>query len=226
MQKKGFWQGLYQKLASQKLTVILFLVLAAASVIGTLMPQGLSEAELQRHYGQQAIWFITTFGLNDLYHTGWFRLLLFILCANLIVCTIERLPKTLKFVRHREEQVEPEKLAKCSLNCQFTSKLSREEAEARLTSIILEEFGALQRLDKADRLAGMAEKGRWSPLMVYVVHLGILFVLCGALVGSIFGFKGFMNILEGEATNEVMLEGSDRGLNLPFQVRCDKFDVS
>ncbi|HEX7535287.1 MAG TPA: cytochrome c biogenesis protein ResB [Syntrophales bacterium] len=226
MQKKGFWQGLYQKLASPKLTVIIFLVLAAASVVGTLMPQGLSEAELLRHYGQRAIWFIATFGLNDLYHTGWFRLLLFILCANLIVCTIERLPKTLKFVRRREEQVDPQKLAKCSLNCQFTSKLSRDETEARLTKIISEEFGALQRLDKADHLAGVAEKGRWSPLMVYVVHLSILLVLCGALVGSIFGFKGFMNILEGEATNEVMLEGSDRGLNLPFQVRCDKFDVS
>ncbi|MGZ6220978.1 MAG: cytochrome c biogenesis protein ResB, partial [Syntrophales bacterium] len=94
------------------------------------------------------------------------------------------------------------------------------------TGIIAEGFGALQRLDGADHMAGVAEKGRWSPFMVYVVHLSVLLVLCGALVGSIFGFKGFMNILEGEATNEVMLEGSDRGLNLPFQVRCDKFDVS
>ena len=226
MQKKGFWPGIYQKLASPKLTVVIFLVLAAASVVGTLMPQGLGEAELQRHYGQRAIWFITTFGLNDLYHTGWFRLLLLFLCANLVVCTIERLPKTLKIFRRREEQVDPQKLAKCSLNCQFTSKLSRDETEARLTKIISEEFGALQKLDGADHLAGVAEKGRWSPFMVYVVHLSVLLVLCGALVGSIFGFKGFMNILEGEATNEVMLDGSDRGLNLPFQIRCDKFDVS
>ena len=226
MQKKGFWPGIYQKLASPKLTVVIFLVLAAASVVGTLMPQGLGEAELQRHYGQRAIWFITTFGLNDLYHTGWFRLLLLFLCANLVVCTIERLPKTLKIFRRREEQVDPQKLAKCSLNCQFTSKLSRDETEARLTKIISEEFGALQKLDGADHLAGVAEKGRWSPFMVYVVHLSVLLVLCGALVGSRFGFKGFMNILEGEATNEVMLDGSDRGLNLPFQIRCDKFDVS
>ena len=226
MQEKGFWRGLYQKLASPKLTVAIFLVLAAASVVGTLMPQGLGQAELQRHYSQRAIWFITTFGLNDLYHTGWFRLLLLILCANLIVCTVERLPKTLKIFRRREDQVDPEKLAKCSLNCQFTSKFSLDETEARLTSIISEEFGALQRLDGADYMAGVAEKGRWSPLMVYVVHLSVLLVLCGALVGSVFGFKGFMNILEGEAASEVMLEGSDRELNLPFQVRCDKFNVS
>jgi cytochrome c biogenesis protein len=104
MQKKGFWQGIYQKLASPKLTVAIFLVLAAVSVVGTLMPQGLSEADLQRHYGQRAIWFITTFGLNDLYHTGWFRLLILFLCANLVVCTIERLPKTLKLIRRREVQ--------------------------------------------------------------------------------------------------------------------------
>ena len=226
MQKKGFWQGIYQMLASPKLTVVIFLVLAAASVVGTLMPQGLSEAELQSHYGQRAIWFITTFGLNDLYHTGWFRLLLLFLCANLVVCTLERLPKTLKIFRRGEEQVDPQKLAKCSLNCQFTSNLSRDETEARLIKIISEEFGALHKLAGANHLAGMAEKGRWSPLMVYVVHLSVLLVLCGALVGSIFGFKGFMNILEGEAVSEVMIEGSERGLNLPFQVRCDKFDVS
>jgi cytochrome c biogenesis protein len=226
MERKGFWHGIYQKLASPKLTVVLFLVLAATSVVGTLMPQGLGEAELQRHYGQLAIWFITTFGLNDLYHTGWFRLLLLFLCANLVVCTIERLPKTLKVFQRREEQVDPQKLAKCSLNCQFTSDLPHDKTAARLISIISGEFGALRRLNGAYHLAGVAEKGRWSPLMVYVVHLSVLLVLCGALVGSIFGFKGFMNILEGEAVSEVMLEGSDRGLNLPFQVRCDKFDVS
>ncbi|MCG6535952.1 MAG: cytochrome c biogenesis protein ResB, partial [Syntrophales bacterium LBB04] len=226
MQKKGFWRGIYQKLASPKLTVVIFLVLAAASVVGTLMPQGLSEAEIQRHYGQRAIWFITTFGLNDLYHTGWFRLLLLILSVNLVVCTIERLPRTLKVYRRREEQVDPENLAKFSLTCQFTSNLPQDETEARLIRIISEDFGALQRLDGADHVAGIAEKGRWSPLMVYVVHLSVLLVLCGALIGSIFGFKGFMNILEGEAVSEVTLEGSDRGLNLPFQVRCDKFDVS
>ena len=62
--------------------------------------------------------------------------------------------------------------------------------------------------------------------MVYVVHASVLLVLLGALVGSIFGFKGVMNILEGEATNEVMLEDSDKGLSLPFQVRCDRFEVS
>jgi len=226
MQEKGFWRGLYQKLASPKLTVAIFLVLAAASVVGTLMPQGLGVAELQGHYGQRAIWFITTFGLNDLYHTGWFRLLLLSLCANLVVCTVERLPRTLKIYRRREEPLDPQKLAKYSLNRQFTSKFSRDETEARLTGIISEEFSALQMLDEDGHAAGVVEKGRWSPLMVYVVHLSVLLVLCGALIGSMFGFKGFMNILEGEATNEVMLEGSDRSMNLPFQVRCDKFDVS
>jgi cytochrome c biogenesis protein len=226
MQKKGFWQGIYQKLASPKLTVVIFLVLAAASIVGTLLPQGLSEAEIQRHYGQRAIWFITTFGLNDLYHSGWFRFLLVFLCANLTVCTMERLPKTLRVFRRREEQVGPDKLVKFRLTCQFTSNLPQDETRVRLSTIISEEFGILQSLDGADHLVGVAETGRWSPLMVYVIHLSVLLVLCGALVGSIFGFKGYMNILEGEAISEVMLEGGDRSLNLPFQVRCDKFDVS
>jgi cytochrome c biogenesis protein len=62
--------------------------------------------------------------------------------------------------------------------------------------------------------------------MVYGVHLSVLVVLLGALLGSIVGFKGFINLDEGETSSEVILTSGENSVQLPFQIRCDKFDVS
>jgi len=62
--------------------------------------------------------------------------------------------------------------------------------------------------------------------MVYGVHLSVLIVLVGALAGSYLGFKGAMNLTEGETSDKVMLAGDESVQGLPFEVRCDKFEVS
>jgi cytochrome c biogenesis protein len=61
-------------------------------------------------------------------------------------------------------------------------------------------------------------------LGVYFVHLSVLLVLAGALIGSIFGFKGFVTIWEEETEGSVQLR---KGASLPlgFEIRCDKFTV-
>lgn len=225
-EKSGFLRSFYRTLASLKLTVAIFLILAAASLLGTLLPQGLTPMELQRHYGPNLTQFINVLGLGDLYHTSWFRLLLFLLCLNLVVCTIERLPKTLKLVRRREDHISPEKLLKFSSSGEFSTKLSWEQLRARLTQVVSQDFAEVRILDQVESFSAVAEKGRWGPLMVYVVHVSVLVILLGALMGSILGFKGFMNLPEGETSKEVVLSDRNQTIELPFQVRCDEFEVS
>ena len=103
-----------------RLTVFLFLTLALSSITGTLLPQGTSLEELERHYGPAVSWWIEAIGLNDLYQTGWFRTILLLLSINLIICTIQRLPKTLKLIQHRDEQISPEKLEKFNCHTRIT----------------------------------------------------------------------------------------------------------
>jgi cytochrome c biogenesis protein len=225
-QKKGFLDLLYQNLSSMRLTVLLFLTLAVCSIIGTLLPQGTSLEELQRHYGPSLSWWIDTIGLNDLYRTGWFRTLLLLLCVNLIVCTTQRLPKTLKLLQHRDEQISPEKLEKFNCHTEITTPRALDAARSQITEIISEAFAPLQPLPSSDAFCAVAETGRWSRLMVYFIHFSVLVILLGALLGSLFGFKGFMNLSEGEASDEVMLTMGKNTIVLPFQIRCDNFDVS
>ena len=121
--KTNLWQFLYDQLASLKLTVIIFLLTAASSLIGTLLPQGLSFEQLGTQYGPRLASWIDFFQLDDLYHSSWFRFLLLFLCLNLIVCTLRRLPKTIRLLKHQEQNLDPEKLTKFSYHSCLESKL-------------------------------------------------------------------------------------------------------
>lgn len=225
-QKKGLWDTLYQKLSSMRLSVSLFLMLALCSVVGTLLPQGTSLEELERHYSPALSWWIDAIGLNDMYRTGWFRAILLILCVNLVVCTLQRLPKTLKLMHYRDEQISPEKLEKFNCHARITTSRSLDVTGAQLKAVISSEFAPLQVLGGSGAFGAVAERGRWSRLMVYGIHLSVLVILVGAILGSVFGFKGFMNLAEGETSDEVMLVRGKTTITLPFQIRCDDFAVS
>lgn len=229
-QQVGFGQSLLDKLASMKLAIFVFLALAACSVVGTLLPQGLTEHQIHQHFSPGAAAWIKALGLNDVYRTGWFRSLLVLLCVNLTICSIQRLPKTLRLIRRKEEGVSAEKLSKFAVHAHFIVAKPLAEVEPRLREIVGSEFAPLQPLpapaEGASAMSGFAEKGRWSTLMAYVVHLSVLVVLVGALVGSTMGFKGFMNISESEQSNEVMLGDGEESITLPFEVRNDDFDVT
>jgi cytochrome c biogenesis protein len=224
--KPSLWQVLYDQLASIKLTVIILLVIAGSSLIGTLLPQGLAPEQLQAHYGPRFAQLIEFLQLGDMYHAGWFRFLLVLLCLNLVVCTFRRLPKTLKLMRHREQTLEPQKLAKFSNYHRLESKLPWDEFTKRMQSVLAQHFAPLVQVDAKDAYAGLAEKGGWSRLTVYLVHLSVLVILLGALLGSVLGFKGTMLINEGDASSEVSLSDGHQTVKLPFQVRCDAFEAA
>lgn len=227
--KRSFWSVFYEQLASLKFTIFILFALAATSLVGTLLPQGGSQEEIVARYGAAMAKIIDMLGLADLYHAGWFRLLLLLLGVNLIVCTMERLPKTLKLLRYRDRTVEPEKLLKLASHAEMKTSFTWDQVRPVLERIVSETIGPVRRVEMPSgdgAYAAVAEKGRWSLLMVYVVHLSVLVVLLGALTGSVFGFKAFMNIAEGESTDEAEPPSGNGVFQLPFQVRLDKFDVS
>ncbi len=218
-------------LSSLKLTLVLFFALAAASVIGTLLPQEISLPELRDHFSPATAFLINFLALNNLYHSMWFRILLLLLCANLVSCTIERLPKTIRLIRRFEAPFDSQKLSKFGASSSIASALPFEQTQSVVESAVSETFGRMFRMESGrvgepGPFCAVSETGRWSRLMVYGVHLSVLIVLVGALAGSYLGFKGVMNLTEGETSDKVMLAEGESVRELPFEVRCDKFEVS
>ncbi|MCE5335501.1 MAG: cytochrome c biogenesis protein ResB [Desulfobacteraceae bacterium] len=226
-QDDGFIAKILSILASLKLTLFVFFALAGASVIGTLLPQGMGSAELESQFSPTMALIIDRLSLNNLYHSGWFRVLLLLLCMNLLACTLDRLPKTVRLLKREDDSFTAEKIARFSHSRTFVTEMKVDQAAPMLRFAVEEVFGPIRVLKDSDTFCAVSEKGRWSRLMVYGVHLSVLVVLAGAIMGSVFGFKGFMNLPEGESADEVILGGGGgHFILLPFKIRCDKFDVS
>jgi len=65
--------------------------------------------------------------------------------------------------------------------------------------------------------------GRIGP---HITHFSLIIILTGSLIGNIWGFKGYVNIPQGESRKAVMVNGSGQTLDLGFTIRCDRFEVT
>lgn len=217
----GFWRSL----SSLRLTLALFLLLAGASVIGTLVPQNLSPQEYLRMYGTVAARLLDLLGITDLFHSWWFLALLGVLVVNITACSLKRLPATWKALKAPQRPLS---------NALFRSLPVRKVMEGEKTSEMpdslkaaLVQAGWKPREEKVgEEVHFMAQKGSWSRLGAYTAHVGVLLVLLGAALGFAFGFKGFVQIGEGEGIDKVQERGGKGWRQLGFQVRCESFHIA
>jgi cytochrome c biogenesis protein len=197
---------LWNILKSVKLTLFLLSLLAAVSVIGTLIQQQDS---------------------SGIYHSLWFRLIIFCLAINLLVCSIDRLPITLKLFRLVPS---PDRLKVFEDAAPRTIIVSN-AAVTQVSSAIQEYLGGRHYQPVVKESSGSSfiyyEKGRFSLFSVYLVHLSVLVILIGAITGSIFGFSGYVNIPEGGSTDTIVItdKESHSHRDLGFIVRCNNFII-
>ena len=212
--------------ASVKLTVILLLSLAATSIIGTVIPQNESPEAYFHTYGAFLYRLFDLLNVFDMYHSWWFQLLLILLILNIIVCSIDRLSATWKIIFPKETSFKLERFRKLANNEVFTSGKTADELKNDFASVVGKSFGRHRIEETETGFCIFAEKWRWTRLGVYIVHLSVIFMIVGAIIGSIFGFDGFVAIPEGETVSQIHLRNSNAMQPLGFSIRCDDFDVS
>ncbi|NLA75194.1 MAG: cytochrome c biogenesis protein ResB, partial [Deltaproteobacteria bacterium] len=90
---------IWKFLCSLRLTLFILVLLAATSIIGTLIPQGEESEQFIQSISPALQKIITSFHLYDMYHSAWFQLIIFILALNLIACSINKLPGTIRLFK-------------------------------------------------------------------------------------------------------------------------------
>ncbi|PIE67797.1 MAG: cytochrome C biogenesis protein ResB [Deltaproteobacteria bacterium] len=217
---------LWKFFCSVKLTIVLLLSLAISSIIGTVVPQNANPASYLNAFGTFLYQLLSALGIFDMYHSWWFQGLLLLLTINIVVCSIDRLKSSWKLIFNRRPTVRPERFRKRSDAHAFTDKRNTEDLVAAYEPMMKRRFGfcSVSRSDGGAAIYG--EKGRLSRLGVYIVHLSVVLLLIGGLVGSFFGFEGFVNIAEGEATDTIRIRNTGMIHRLGFQIRCDDFNLS
>ncbi len=217
---------LWKFFCSVKLTIVLLLSLAATSIIGTVIPQNQNPEWYFSNFGAFRYQLLNTLGIFDMYHSWWFQGLLLLLTVNIIICSIDRLKGSWKLIFNRRPKVNPERFINHPDARSRNDNRSPEDLAKIVEPILSRRYRYVNVFRSDARMVVYGEKGRLSRLGVYVVHLSVIFLLVGGLVGSLFGFEGFVNIAEGEATDTIRIRNTGQLHRLDFQIRCDDFQLT
>ncbi len=222
--KKGVIDQLMAFFASLKLTVVLFLLLAATSILGTFIPQNADPRAYLQAFGDFFFRLFSVFGIFDIYHSWWFQLLIVLLTLNIIVCSIDRLSSIWKLVFNVKKRFIKGRFNNAPSE-EFTIDRVFADVQPEVEVLIEGRYRHMESRVEEKEATFFGERWRWSRLGVYIVHLSVVLLLLGSLIGSIFGFDGFVQIPEGETVDSIQLRSQAEPLPLPFQIRCDDFDV-
>jgi len=180
---KSFSEFLYDFFASLKLAIFLMVAIGILSMLGsTYIPQNQPiEFYLDRFGADLGLWFWKLW-LTDVFHSWYYIALIVLLAINLIVCSIKRLPRIWiqtftkeRFIRldsHTEKHLKPISMQVSVSKDKVISFLKRMGFK-----VYVEEEG--------DKVYIYGEKGRYSRLGVYVVHIGLLIIMAGGLIDAL-----------------------------------------
>ncbi len=217
----------YNFFRSLKLTVALLILLASLSIIGTLIAQNATRAEYIQWYGVGLYQVLNFFNLFDMYHSWWFSAILLLLVINLITCSVHRLPGIFRQISRESGELE-DRMLKAIPYVEKIRVGNPAKKEGNIQSSLKKRFGSWRRIETEGSVTLFAERGRFSRLGVPITHVSILIILIGGIVGSVYGFKGRVEILEGEAVDQIFLRTSAGEIPKPlgFSVRCDDFNIA
>jgi cytochrome c biogenesis protein len=212
-------------LNSIRLTLVLLIMLAITSIFGTLIPQKEASIKFAKGLSPGLASFLSSLQLFDMYHSIWFRLIIFCLVLNLVVCSINRFPATLKLFRLTPSPDKTKPFEGLPPQRTITGEGVLKEAAEGAMKLLRKRYRKVMVKDSDQASFFFCESGRFTIFGVYLVHLSVLFILIGAMIGSIFGFNAYVNILEGESADKVFLRNSagNNYRELGFKVHCEKF---
>jgi cytochrome c biogenesis protein len=211
--------------ASVRLAIFTLCSLALTSVIGTIIPQNKPGNWYADEYGATAAQFIQILDIHDMYGSWWFLLLLGLLCANLIICSVDRFPVAWRLITADQLAVTPDRIRKMGFHDSWSSPSSPQLSADTISSELKKAGWQPASRQAGDAVLLFAGKGAWSRLGVYVVHLSILIIFGGAVIGNLFGFKGTIMLPEKESTGKIFAFGTSEPIDLGFEVECDAFAV-
>ena len=224
MSYQQFWRKVKDFFASLRLTIFLLITLSVTSIFGTVIPQGDIPHEYLHNINPNKLKLYQSLDLFDMYHSWWFVGLLVLFVINLIVCSLRRLPKAWRYLSNPAKTLDLSDMS--SLSHHVVIPLNGAEVQHQtLMELLWKKLGRATVTKTADAIHLFAEKHSVSRLAVYVTHLSIVIILTGSIIGSIFGYKGYVNIPEGGIISTVETRSGET-VDLGFSLRCDEFSMS
>ncbi len=217
-------------LSSLRLAMLLILLLIAACAIGGLIPQSSTTPQADAVYRSYGLfWYrvITRLQLDDVFGSPWFFVLTAAFALNLLLCTSRRFRASLRKAFRTDAFRDPS--GQASPVTTLSAHTSADDLAASVATVLHRSgFTRLKRRDEPHgeiRLSG--HRRPWGVLGADLVHVGILVVLLGALLG-IFREESSFRIDEAMmGTRFASCADSSREncVSLPYDLQIDAFGV-
>ena len=180
-------QNLFKSIADLRFAIVILLLIAALSIIGTVIEQDQSVETYKLNYpltnkvfGFLSWDIILRFGFDHIYKTWWFITLILLFGLSLLTCTLLQQFPSLKIARRCQFFRTTQQF--CRLN--ISTNLQHLSFSQILFRIKENNYSIFQQKNIIYCYKGLI--GRIAPI---IVHFSMILTLVGAIIGSIGGFK-------------------------------------
>jgi cytochrome c biogenesis protein len=198
---------LLEFLGSMNLAITLLLVVAIASVIGTVLQQNQAFQDYQIKFGP--FWFqvFDALGLYDVYTAGWFMALLSFMVLSTSVCIYRNLPHVLNDMRQFREHARAKSLRSFHHKREWIAGSSDDLLEAAGRVLKVKGY-QWKGLEAGDHRMLAAKKGGIGRLGYLLTHGAIVLICIGGLIdGNVtLKFREWTGNLKPETRNLVASE--------------------
>ncbi|MFP5359066.1 MAG: cytochrome c biogenesis protein ResB [Actinomycetes bacterium] len=245
---RGWLRWMWRQVTSMRVAIILLVLLALASIPGSVLPQWPQDAAATRGFiAANPFWvpLLDTLGFLDVFGSAWFTAIYLLLFASLIGCITPRALHHWRELR-RPVAATPRRLDRYTSRGPVTASVSADDAAARVSAHLRPRAGWLGALtgyrvridrregaDGTPEVALAAETGHVREVGNLVFHAALVGVLLAMGAGSLLTYRGQAIIVEGRSfTNAVVAYDTfDAGRLFnpasldPFTLRLDTFDA-
>jgi cytochrome c biogenesis protein len=211
--------------------LVLLVVLAAASILGSLFPQeGLSPQRVDQYFADHPALapVLERLGLFDVFGSAWYMAIYLALLGALVACLVPRTRALVRVLGSRPPRGGD--LARYRTQATFTTPAAPEDAMGAARRVLRR--GRYRLAEHDGELAG--EKGFLREAASLLFHVSLLVLLVGLAYGKGYGYRGQAAIVEGEtwANARVGYDSFSPGRFFgagdlaPFQLRLDDFSNS
>jgi len=180
-------QKVFQILADLRFSFFILLLISFSSILGTIIEQEQSIESYKINYPLTNPLFgflswdrILQFGLDHVYKTWWFLTLIFLFGCSLMLCSLLQQLPALKIARRCQFF----RTTSSFYRLKISTILNNFSLNKILSRITEQQYSVFQQKNIAYCYKGLV--GRIAPI---IVHLSMILILLGTVIGSLFGFK-------------------------------------
>lgn len=209
-------RGLLAALRSSKLAVGVLVLLAAISIVGTLIPQNAAPERYLKLFGPTGAGLVARLGLGAIFGAWWFLALVGWLAVSMVVCSLTRLPALLRAVRRTGPW--PDEIGgPCERRLVLPGLDETRAAQATAEVLTARHYRVQPSQPAAEGgVFLLAEKGRLGRFGPLLVHLSLVILIFGGAVTVLLGTDYMVEIPVGSTAP---LPGTD------YQLKMNDFTI-